>query len=95
MTRFYKLGHYCVDVVTHEFFRPFSRQQFQDNFQEKLKTQKKDPEACQKRADFLSTFRSDFVEARAEYDRCCAKYKTPGCCLKSAHFMYYDELKKE
>jgi len=55
----------------------------------------KDPEACQKRAEFLSTFRSDFVEARAEYDRCCAKYQTPGCCLKSAHFMYYDELKKD
>ena len=61
----------------------------------KVKNSKKDPEACQKRAEFLSTFRSDFVEARAEYDRCCAKYKTPGCCLKSAHFMYYDELKKE
>jgi len=55
----------------------------------------KDPEACQKRADFLATFRADFVEARAEYDRCCTKYQTPGCCLKSAHFMYHAELKKD
>lgn len=54
-----------------------------------------DPEACQKRADFLATFRSDYDEANAEYNRCCEKYKTPGCCLKAAHYMYFNGLKKD
>jgi len=46
----------------------------------------KDPEACQKRADFMATFRLDNKEAGAEYDRCCATYGTPGCCLNAAKF---------
>lgn len=43
----------------------------------------RDPEACQKRADFMATFRLDYDEARNEYDRCCATYATPGCCLNA------------
>ena len=43
MTRFFKLGHYCVDVVTLEFFRPFSRQRLQDNFQDLQKNQVRIP----------------------------------------------------
>lgn len=40
----------------------------------------KDYEACQKRAEFLQTFRMQYEQAQAEFERCCETYKTPGCC---------------
>jgi len=55
----------------------------------------KDAEACQKRAEFLATFRVDFREAFAEYSRCCTTYKTPGCCTNAAKHMWHGYLHRK
>ena len=34
----------------------------------------------------MATFRLDYNEANAEYDRCCETYGTPGCCFNGAKF---------
>jgi len=75
-----------------------SRQEFFNNLEQQYTYfcyGEKDYEACQKRADFLITFRQRYQDGKDEYKSCCNKYGSPGCCFNLSKMIIHDEgLKK-
>merc|ERR1739848_467832 len=75
-----------------------TRKEYMDNIEQQYTYfcyGEKDYEACQKRAEFLQTFRMQYDKATAEFVRCCEEFKTPGCCHSAAKNVVLSEAMKD